>query len=249
MSKSVQAPITDADISKWDQDASHRTVLPQDDRIRSLIARIRDSEVIEEGHVKMPTNADEAAAMEMIGYSWLHHNAPKRLKSASESVWQDIATAPRDGTEILVYREDAGVFTAHYVEEDAHISSPMNPPEGDFYWFSTCGDDLTGDMPTHWQPLPTPPTLSSESIKISPTATGIKPCPFCGSSNIWTLPPSCEKDSPYDPADRAMPVARCRDCYAEAMGKNWDVTCESAIEAWNRRTSPPKPLSYEGEQS
>ncbi|WP_226623119.1 hypothetical protein [Brucella anthropi] len=72
--------------------------------------------------------------------------------------WQSMDTAPEDGTVILVYRDDAGVFTAHYVEEDAHLSSPMNPPEGDFYWFSTGGDDLSNDMPTHWRPLPSAPS-------------------------------------------------------------------------------------------
>ena len=73
------------------------------------------------------------------------------------SEWQPIDTAPDDGTTILVYRADSGVFTAHYVEEDAHLASAMNPPEGDYFWFSTCGDDLTADMPTHWMPLPEPP--------------------------------------------------------------------------------------------
>ncbi|MCH6203889.1 hypothetical protein L3V16_08535 [Brucella ciceri] len=76
--------------------------------------------------------------------------------------WLPIESAPKDGTVILVYREDAGVFTAHYVEEDAHLSSPMNPPEGDFYWFSTSGDDLTNDMPTHWRPLPSAPSEGAE---------------------------------------------------------------------------------------
>lgn len=71
--------------------------------------------------------------------------------------WQPIETAPMDGTAVLVYREDAGVFTAHYVEDDAHLSSPMNPPEGDCYWFTTGGEDLTDDMPTHWMPLPDAP--------------------------------------------------------------------------------------------
>lgn len=71
--------------------------------------------------------------------------------------WQPFDTAKEDGNIILVYRADAGVFTAHYVEEDAHLSSPMNPPEGDSYWFSTSGEDLTDDLPTHWMPLPTPP--------------------------------------------------------------------------------------------
>jgi len=80
---------------------------------------------------------------------------------SDQAGWQDIATAPRDGTAILAYRDDAGVFTAHYVEADAHISSMINPPEGDCYWFTTGGEDLTGDMFTHWMPLPTAPTITA----------------------------------------------------------------------------------------
>lgn len=73
--------------------------------------------------------------------------------------WEDMSSAPETGETILVYRPDAGVFTAHYVEEDAHLSSAINPPEGDFFWFTTGGEDLTDDMPTHWRPLPAPPTI------------------------------------------------------------------------------------------
>jgi hypothetical protein len=78
----------------------------------------------------------------------------------AEREWQTWESAPADGTVILAYRPDAGVFTAHYVEEDAHIATPMNPPEGDCYWFTTGGEDLTQDLPTHWRFLPTPPETS-----------------------------------------------------------------------------------------
>jgi hypothetical protein len=78
--------------------------------------------------------------------------------------WQPFHTAPETGEVILVYRSDAGVFTAHYVEEDAHLSSVMNPPEGDFFWFSTSGEDLTDDLPTHWMHLPSPPVLFDAAI-------------------------------------------------------------------------------------
>lgn len=71
--------------------------------------------------------------------------------------WRTMDSAPESGDVILVYRPDSGVFSAHYVEEDAHTSNYLNPPEGECYWFSTCGDDLTNEMPTHWMPLPQPP--------------------------------------------------------------------------------------------
>ena len=83
--------------------------------------------------------------------------ALRALPTVSDG-WEDMSSAPETGETILVYRPDAGVFTAHYVEEDAHLSSAMNPPEGDFFWFTTGGEDLTDDMPTHWRPLPAPPS-------------------------------------------------------------------------------------------
>jgi len=91
------------------------------------------------------------------------------LKAARQLItdpakWRPFNTAPETGNVILVYRPDAGVFTAHYVEEDAHLSNAMNPPEGDFFWFSTSGEDLTDDLPTHWMPLPSPPTLFDAAI-------------------------------------------------------------------------------------
>ena len=68
--------------------------------------------------------------------------------------WQPIETAPRDGTAILVYRSDMGVFSAHYVSPCEFIEDGDDEPG----WFSTNGHDLSGnDMPTHWMPIPQPP--------------------------------------------------------------------------------------------
>lgn len=61
------------------------------------------------------------------------------------------------------------------------------------------------------------------------------PCPFCGSGDIRIMGPTCTKDAPYDPSDRAYPVAICAGCRAEACGDNWDKGGMSALNAWNRR--------------
>lgn len=57
--------------------------------------------------------------------------------------WQPIETAPKDGCHILLYRLDIQ-FVGYYAEAGWVISAPnlslMVPP------------------PTHWQPLPKPPT-------------------------------------------------------------------------------------------
>ena len=67
--------------------------------------------------------------------------------------WQPIATAPKDLTEVIVYDADSeGVFIAQY-EKNAR------PP----FWSHDTHDiavGRTGELlrPTHWMPLPEPPT-------------------------------------------------------------------------------------------
>lgn len=77
------------------------------------------------------------------------------LTSLLDSRWQDFATAPTErGNEIIVWREDAGVFSAIY-EYVAEVDN--------CYWFTMHGyDDLTSDLPTHWRPLPPRPKLVEE---------------------------------------------------------------------------------------
>jgi len=50
---------------------------------RTAIAEVRahDGPPILEGHIKMPANADEAAAMAILGEAWLKENAPDRLRA------------------------------------------------------------------------------------------------------------------------------------------------------------------------
>jgi hypothetical protein len=57
--------------------------------------------------------------------------------------WQPIKTAPKDGTEILVYGVEEGVRSMHVVAWDHGIG-----------W--RYGDDLEPPTPTHWMPLPEP---------------------------------------------------------------------------------------------
>jgi len=52
---------------------------------RAAIAEVRDNDgtPILPGHVKMPTTADEAVAMALLGEAWLKENAPDRLRATS----------------------------------------------------------------------------------------------------------------------------------------------------------------------
>jgi hypothetical protein len=66
--------------------------------------------------------------------------------------WRPFESAPDDGSEILVYRPDAGVFVAVIRDET---------------WFSVCGYDLTGDLPTHWMSIPQGPPVVAEEERLN----------------------------------------------------------------------------------
>jgi hypothetical protein len=68
--------------------------------------------------------------------------------------WQPFNTAPTNRTVILVYRRDAGVFTALYCHARADDGEE---DEDNYCWFTTQGEDLTGDLPSHWMLLPDGP--------------------------------------------------------------------------------------------
>jgi hypothetical protein len=62
-------------------------------------------------------------------------------------IWQPIETAPKDGTEMLLYSPVDGVKSSHF--------------EGGvwqgFPWRSPISRDFQAAKPTHWMPLPEPP--------------------------------------------------------------------------------------------
>lgn len=81
--------------------------------------------------------------------------------------WQPIETAPKDGTEILGWREDAGIMLIRWTSCDAFCTErELDRMDEDtaakqdwFYADFVSGDRLEDDcVPSHWTHLPTPPT-------------------------------------------------------------------------------------------
>ncbi|QZP24167.1 DUF551 domain-containing protein [Pseudomonas mosselii] len=81
------------------------------------------------------------------------------------SGWQAIDSAPRDGTEIILRKGDrvtAGAWI-EWSKSEASFNSRGDYLGQDEYdsgahWASWDGGFCEDDEPTHWQPLPSPPT-------------------------------------------------------------------------------------------
>ena len=90
--------------------------------------------------------------------------------------WQPIETAPKDGTELIGWRDDCGVILIRWTSCDAFMSereieSSRMDEETLFQqdWF--CADFIAGcrldgsETPTHWMPLPPPPTNGISEVR------------------------------------------------------------------------------------
>lgn len=90
----------------------------------------------------------EAVNFELVNEEWF--SKYQELKTASE--WQPIESAPKDGTEVLIY---------HKHTTDSHYSAvAASWFEGQFY--ASSKEDIIDwsdgiKQSTHWQPLPQPP--------------------------------------------------------------------------------------------
>jgi hypothetical protein len=88
--------------------------------------------------------------------SWERNMAETRFTccSCKRPLWQTMETAPKDGTEILVYGIANGELGGIHAEPEAWKVSWL------FTHWSLCGGEgysVWVDSPTHWMPLPEPP--------------------------------------------------------------------------------------------
>ena len=74
------------------------------------------------------------------------------------------------------------------------------------------------------------------------SAPDLLPCPFCGDDKVASFARTCDRHTPYNPADRTYPVVRCS-CGVEVPGANWSEP-ETAIATWNKR-APTAPQGAE----
>ena len=65
--------------------------------------------------------------------------------------WRPIETAPKDGSEVLVNATGIGLVVVYWSDDESQ-------------WGTGLGY-LNGEAPTHWMPLPLPPTTAAGSEK------------------------------------------------------------------------------------
>jgi hypothetical protein len=168
-----------AEVEKWQIEAinaagARNLAQAERDRLRAALVRIRDGEdapdcdlggerqigvhcgVEDRGCSDRYEGADYGYAQGVErALEWASNEADAALTSealaGAGSSWRPIEEAPVD-QEIIVYREDAGVFPAIYRE-----AAGDDAPEG-LFWFACGGyEDITDDPPTLWRPLPAAP--------------------------------------------------------------------------------------------
>ncbi len=83
-----------------------------------------------------------------------------------DSMWKLIETAPKDGTEVLGWRSDAGIMLIRFVapidfltdRELENLDTETAEAEDWFFADFVEGGRLEGnESPTHWMALPEPP--------------------------------------------------------------------------------------------
>lgn len=113
-----------------------------------------------------PANED-AANLKKLAQILLRDWAAVLAQPVAAEGWQPIETAPMDRTEVLLWREDCGPFIGSYTSADGFPLTQAEIDELDEQalfskdWFTQWPDARRMDgseAPTHWRPLPPPPT-------------------------------------------------------------------------------------------
>ena len=132
-----------------------------------LIERLR-SFVVERGKIACGSDIVSACNNSALSLSDLRALLAA-LEAAREDGWQPIETAPKDGSEVLVWRADCGILLARWTAPIEFMTTAELEAESDGNddwmeepdWF--CADFVSGsrldgmEAPTHWRPLPATP--------------------------------------------------------------------------------------------
>jgi hypothetical protein len=95
------------------------------------------------------------------------YDPPSGNAGGCSSGWQDMASAPKDGTHVDIWFRGYRVPDAYWGRPDHHCGEagsycdccPSYDGWCDAYGYLTDEDGDDGSEPTHWMPLPAPPSV------------------------------------------------------------------------------------------
>lgn len=118
-------------------------VEPTSEMIRAMCIAIEDRELLDESDPNYVDGYD--ALIPVARYAWQDALAAAPASPLPGGGWQDISTAPKDGTEVLVMLKPKVIRLGWYFK-------PSSRTEG---W---CDENGKRIIPSHWMPLPAAPT-------------------------------------------------------------------------------------------
>jgi len=127
--------------------AAHPTTSPEPDAVREALLRIAfDNDV--NGLVADPSKWPSTIAYFALGgrvADGQRIDDRASLSRPAHGGWEDISTAPQDGSHFTAYEEDRGAFECWWHDDWPHA---------EHYWMDHADSEPN---PTHWRPLITPP--------------------------------------------------------------------------------------------
>ena len=156
-------------LALWQNEHEHRPASIQQTAVTSMFSQMRD--VVDEHRQPQNVRAQVLAAYPDVQQQiWAANAAPHRKDAEpffthppqpDAPGWRDIATAPRDGGDILLTYGDGGCVVAR--------------PNGDGTFDDGDFHDHMADF-THWQPIPPPPSADTKPAHVQITDAYVVDC-------------------------------------------------------------------------
>lgn len=99
--------------------------------------------------------ANSMMAFDRAAKNWIKRHGKNVLAALSGDGWMPIESAPKDGTEYLGYDAKRNKFDVCVFIDSPYVGHTAAQSDGEY----GAGPDEF-ETPTHWQPLPPPPTES-----------------------------------------------------------------------------------------
>lgn len=124
------------------------------------IAILRVLQAHGHGHTPLKWDGDEPAPADQVKINESMDRFHGGLPPAPAGKWQDIASAPKDGTRFIAFDRGTGNIGVAYRHDPGGIARNPKHHYETWVWEMACDTE-----PTHWRPLPSPPAIKGGEHK------------------------------------------------------------------------------------